>query len=200
MSATSREPFFASLIFHGLKKSSVMLFEFRDLFDPTKLPKRRKYLNYYLLGFTDGEGCFSVAIKKQSNTRYGWVVDPVFHVTQHKDNRIVLELFKRILGCGRIIPKPGQEETVLQYIVDNRRHLSEKVIPFFKKHKPIAKSKEFNHFCRIVEALENGEHKKAEGLKRLITMAYNLSNERKHNIEEVIHEIERRAGASETIR
>ena len=177
-----------------------MLFEFKDLIDPSKLPRRRKYLNYYLLGFTEGEGCFSVSIKKQGGTKYGWVVDPVFHVTQHKDNIVVLKLFKKVLGCGRIIPKPSQEEKILQYIVDNRRHLSEKVIPFFKKHRPIIKSKEFTYFCKIVEALENGEHKKAEGLKRVIKMAYDLSNERKYPIEELIKEIERRVGASETIR
>lgn len=177
-----------------------MLLEFKDLIDPSKLPKRRKYLDYYLLGFTEGEGCFSVSVKKQYDTKYGWVVDPVFHVTQHKDNRILLELFKRVLGCGRIIPKPGQEETIIQYVVDNRRHLSEKVIPFFRKHRPILKSREFDCFCKIVKALENGEHKKAEGLKRLIRMAYDLSNERKHAVEEIIQEIERRMGASETIR
>jgi hypothetical protein len=177
-----------------------MLFEFRDLIEPSKLPKRRKYLNYYLLGFAEGEGCFSVSIKKQRDTKYGWVVDPVFHVTQHKDNRVILELFRRVFGCGRIIPKPGQEETILQYIVDNRRHLSERVIPFFKKHRPIVKSKEFDYFYKIVEALENGEHKNAEGLKKLIKMAYDISVDRKYSVKEIAQEIERRVGASETIR
>jgi hypothetical protein len=177
-----------------------MLFEFKDLINPSKLPSRRKYLDYYILGFIDGEGCFSISLKKQDNTKYGWVIDPIFHVTQHKDNRIILEICKRILGCGRIISKPGQEETVLQYIVDNRRHLIEKIIPFFRKNKPIVKSREFKYFCKIVEALENGEHKNAEGLKKLVKMAYELSDERKHPIEEVMKEIDERMDASETKR
>ena len=182
------------------KSFSRMLFEFKEIIDPTKIPRRRKYLEFYLLGFTDGEGCFSISVKKQEDTRFGWVVDPLFHVTQHKDSRVILELFKRVLGCGRIIEKPGQEDTVLQYVVDNRRHLVEKVIPFFKKNKPIAKGKDFQYFEQIVSSLEKGEHRNEEGLKKLIELAYQFSEERKRLLHEVIRSIDERMGASETIR
>ncbi|MBM4401145.1 MAG: hypothetical protein FJ045_04255, partial [Crenarchaeota archaeon] len=136
-----------------------MLFEFADLIDPKQLPNRRKYLNYYITGFVDGEGCFSISIKKQDNTRFGWVIDPVFHVTQSKEHSIILEVIKRTLKCGRIIPKPGQEDKVLQYTVDSRRSLAEIIIPFFEKNKPIAKWREFEFFKEIVISLEKGEHK-----------------------------------------
>ncbi|MEM2166931.1 MAG: LAGLIDADG family homing endonuclease, partial [Candidatus Bathyarchaeia archaeon] len=62
-----------------------MLNEFKDLIDPKRLPARRKYLYYYIVGLVDGEGCFSISIKRQDDTRFGWVIDPVFHVTQSKD-------------------------------------------------------------------------------------------------------------------
>ncbi len=177
-----------------------MLNEFRDLIDPRRLPSRRKYLNYYIVGLVDGEGCFSISIKKQDSARFGWVIDPVFHVTQSAEKRIVLEILKRTFSCGRIIPKPGQEDTTLQYIVDARKSLVEKIIPFFRKHKPIIKWSEFERFAEIVEGLERKEHKSAEGFRRLLEKAYQLSSDRKYSLSDIVSEIERRVGASETIR
>lgn len=170
----------------------------KDIFDAVQIPKRQNYLAYYVVGFTDGEGCFSISLKKQEDTKFGWVVDPVFHITQHKDRRVILEICRRVLGCGRIIPKPGQEESVLQYTVDNRRHLVEKVIPFFQKHKPIAKREEFELFDEVVKALHRGDHKEAERLKEMIKKIYERTGERKHLLEDVLKNIDERVGASET--
>jgi len=177
-----------------------LLSEFKDLIDPRMLPSRRKYLYYYIVGLVDGEGCFSISIKKQEGTRFGWVIDPVFHVTQSKDQIVVLEILKRVFNCGRIIPKPGQEDSMFQYIVDSRKNIAEKVIPFFRKHKPIVKWREFQYFAEIVEGLERGEHKTPEGFKNLLKKAYQISSDRKHKLDDVISEMERRVDASETIR
>jgi hypothetical protein len=177
-----------------------MLYEFADLIDPKRLPSRRKYLNYYLTGFIDGEGCFSISVKKQDDTKFGWVVDPVFHVTQNKGRGLVLEILKRILKCGRIIPKPGQEEDVLQYVVDSRRSLIGAIIPFFDKNKPVAKWREFEFFKEIVSSLENGEHRTVTGITQLIRRAYEMSEDRKLPLEEVLEQIQRRVDTSETIR
>ena len=177
---------------------SKMLFEFKDIIDPSQLPRRRKYLDYYILGLVDGEGCFSVSVKKQDDTRFGWVIDPIFHITQHRDYKVVLEICRRVFSCGRIIPKPGQEDTVLQYVVDNRRDLTEKIITFFRRNEPIVKARDFEYFERIVRALDQGEHKRAEGLRKLVEIAYEHSEHRSHTMEEVIRSIDDRMGASET--
>ena len=94
----------------------------------------------YLVGVTDSEGCFSISTKKQTDARFGWVLDPLFQVTQHESNRVILEMFEDELKCGRIIQKPGQEN-VLVYVVDNRKQIKEKVIPFFERNNLIAKQK-----------------------------------------------------------
>ena len=167
-----------------------MLNEFKDLIDPKVLPRRRQYLHYYILGLVDGEGCFSISIKKQDDTRFGWVIDPVFHITQSKDHRAVLEIIRRVFGCGRIIPKPGQEESTCIYVVDSRRNLVEKIIPFFKKHQPIIKHREFVRFAEIVEGLQKGEHKTLEGFKKLLEKAYEASTDRKHKLSDIISSIE----------
>ncbi len=177
-----------------------MINEFADLVELRKLPKKRSELAYYIVGFTDGEGCFSIALKQQAGTRFGFVLDPVFHVTQHAKNRGLLLLLERFFGCGRVIQKPGQAET-LQYYVDNRRQISEKIIPFFEKHALIVKGEDFRKFADIVRALENKEHSDKGTFKKLVSVAFSMNMEgkqRRYDLESVLKAIE--DGSSETIR
>ncbi len=164
----------------------------------SKLSKER-YLKYYILGFVDGEGCFNVSLKKQDTTRFGWVLDPVFHVTQHEKSRNVLELVQKTMNCGRIIEKPGQPET-LQFLVDNRRQLNEKIIPFFDRYQLLVKKTDFDLFRRIVEGLERKEHTKLEAFKELMKLAFQMNmdgKQRRYQIDDVLNSIK---GSSETTR
>jgi hypothetical protein len=161
--------------------------------------KKRKNANYYILGFTDAEGCFNVSLKKQEGTRFGWVLDPVFHITQHKNAKPVLEFVKEQLNCGRIIPKPGQEE-VLQFIVDNRKQLAEKIIPFFSRYRLVVKARDFESFKEIVTGLEKKEHSTREGFERLLRIAFSMNmngKQRRYKLDEILKDL---AGSSETIR
>lgn len=142
---------------------------------------------YYLLGIADGEGCFTVGIKKQASAKFGWVLDPIFHVTQHRRNRAVLELFRRELKCGKIFEKPGQPD-ILQFYVQNRREIREKILPFFRRYKPIVKAEEFERFATIVEALERGDHHDLEKFKVLMASAYTLNYEGKQR-RRALHEL-----------
>lgn len=177
-----------------------MLQEYNDLAKVSNLPKKRKELAYYLTGFTDAEGCFNIALKRQIDTRFGWVLDPVFHVTQHKKHLHILELYKRFLGCGRVIPKPGQPD-VLQFYVDNRRQLHEKIIPFFKRHHLLVKANDFEIFSKIVIGLEEKKHSKLETFLPLIKMAFEMNydgKQRRYKLDEVLKNL--KTGSSETTR
>ena len=178
-----------------------MLNEFEDLIDPKLLPRRRKELMYYLSGFADGESCFNISLKRQKTARFGWVLDPVFHVTQHRDNRIVLEIFKRILLCGRIIEKHGQKGT-LQFMVDNRRQLIEKVIPFFERYPLIVKRTDFIIFKEIVVGLEAKKHSNIDEFKKLLKRAFEMNQsgkQRRYKLDEVLTDLNL-LGSSEAIR
>lgn len=155
----------------------------------------------YLVGVADSEGCFSISTKRQNDTKFGWVLDPLFQVTQHESNRIILEMFENELKCGRIIQKPGQEN-VLVYIVDNRKQIKEKVIPFFERNELIAKKKDFEIFKEVVESLERKEHQDKEKFKRLVEKVFrmNLDGKQRHfELSEILKQIDE-VGSSETIR
>jgi hypothetical protein len=146
-----------------------LLYEFSDLIDPQKNCREDgNTFTITLWVLWMEKDAFQCRLKKQDDTKFGWVIDPVFHVTQDKEGAVVLEMLKRVFQCGRIIPKSGQEDTVLQYVVDSRRHLIEVIIPFFNKHKPIIKQRDFKFFKEIVQSLQKGEHKNPEGFMKLV--------------------------------
>src|ERR1700694_4967515 len=87
----------------------------------------------WVVGFVDGEGCFSVSIHRNPNARStgGWQLHPVFHVYQHQTHRAVLEALVDFFGCGTVRPK-GDASAVWTYPVDSLRKLEATVVPFFE--------------------------------------------------------------------
>ena len=49
---------------------------------------------YFVTGFTDGEGCFIVRVRKNSASKLGWYVEPIFSIGLHKKDILVLEQIK----------------------------------------------------------------------------------------------------------
>src|SRR5947207_16024327 len=90
----------------------------------------------WIVGFVDGEGCFSVSVHR--NPRYarrtgGWQLHPVFHVYQHERHRVVLEELATFFGCDRVRSK-GPRSNVATYAVDSLSELERLIVPFFEPH------------------------------------------------------------------
>ena len=90
---------------------------------------------HWVVGFVDGEGCFSVSVHRNPMVRStgGWQLHPVFHVYQHVMYREVLEELVTVFGCGRLRPK-GPNSSVWTYAVDSLRDLEAHVLPFFERY------------------------------------------------------------------
>src|SRR5437868_8738631 len=56
----------------------------------------------WIVGFVDGEGCFSVTIQK-TTTATGWQVFPEFVVTQGEKSLQALHDLKEFFECGRVL-------------------------------------------------------------------------------------------------
>ena len=91
-------------------------------------------LSYYLAGFTDADGSFSVSIGRSKFVRVGWTINPLFQIYQHKDNPRILEVFKDYFDCGNISEKGGNP-LCHDYCVNSIKDLTEKVKPFFDQWK-----------------------------------------------------------------
>ena len=150
---------------------------------------KRNYLYYYFAGFVEGEGCFSVSIKPHKQMKFGWVIDPMFSLYQHKKNRNILELFQKELHCGYIVEKQGNPD-VLVFVVDNRRTLEEKIIPFFNKYQFLGtKWEDFLLFSKILKIMGEKKHLEKEGLIEIVKLAFRMNQQgkgRRYTAEEII--------------
>jgi hypothetical protein len=68
--------------------------------------QERPGLEQWVVGFVDGEGCFSISVVRNPGCLLGWQVQHEFSVTQAAPSRPALELLKQVFGCGQIIEKP----------------------------------------------------------------------------------------------
>lgn len=155
-------------------------------------------IEWYLSGFTDGEGSFNVSIiNRNQDFKSGWKVAPSFNVSQKDDT--VLRIFRRILGCGTI---RYRRDGVCYFEVRRLRDLVEKVKPFFAKYPLQSSSKQtnLNAFLKILGILERGEHRSREGLRRVLQIRDTMivGRKRKYSVEQVLGNSQ--AESSETIR
>lgn len=151
---------------------------------------KREYLDWYIVGFVDGEGSFSVSITKHPDARFGWMIDPVFQIYQHENHREVLELIREVLKTGTIRFKSKEKSNTLDFSVENFRSLKEKIIPFFKRYQLIVKNDDFKKFCQIIELMDKKAHYTIEGFKKIIRIAHLMNQQGKQRIysEEYIFE------------
>jgi hypothetical protein len=152
----------------------------------------------WVVGFVDGEGCFSVSIHRNPLVRRtpGWQVNPVFQVSQHERHRAVLEALQAFFGCGRVRGK-GAGSRVDVFAVDRMVDLEAQILPFFELHPLVVKHQDFVAFRTIVRAMRAKEHLTAGGFERIVRLAYGMNaagQQRKRTLEQIL------AGSSETAR
>ncbi len=153
---------------------------------------------WWVVGFVDGEGCFSVSIHRNglAKSTGGWQLLPVFHVYQHERYRIVLEQLVTVFGCGKVRSK-GRNSSVMTYAVNSLADLNERVVPYFQRYPPVVKRRDFEIFAEIVAAMVRKDHLRYEQFEHLVRLAYAMNfagKQRSRTIEEIL------TGSSETAR
>lgn len=128
----------------------------------TSADNQQERLNsWWIVGFVDGEGCFSVSTFKNKTCKSGYQTLFEFVITQSETSRTAMEAIKNFFGCGHIYINrryDNHHHNLLRYCVRKQSDLKEKIIPFFKKY-PLqsAKRKQFEQFCEKLTDLESSE-------------------------------------------
>ena len=132
----------------------------------------------WIVGFVDGEGCFSVSINPHPEIKIGYQILPEFVVVQHKRDIQVLYALKKYFRCGVVRKNHGDR---MAYRVRSIEHLLNIIIPFFEKHKLKTKKRlDFIKFRKILLLIQRKEHLTKEGIEkiRLIINQMNAGKER----------------------
>jgi hypothetical protein len=133
--------------------------------------QERLKIEQWIVGFTDGEGCFSVSIIKNGTTKIGWQLFPEFVVTQGEKSLAALEIFKEYFECGNIFVNKRYDnhtENLYRYCVRSARDLSGKIVPFFTQNSLCtAKKKDFEIFKEIIEMMTEKRHLTQSGMRTI---------------------------------
>ena len=107
---------------------------------------------WWIVGFVDGEGCFSVSTFKNDTCSSGYQTLFEFVITQGEKSRSSLEQIERFFQCGHIYINhrhDNHHENILRYCVRRQTDLKKIIIPFFTKYQLYTtKRQQFENFCR----------------------------------------------------
>jgi hypothetical protein len=141
--------------------------------------QERPGIDEWIVGFTDGEGCFSISVVRNELCRLGWQVQHEFSVTQAAASRRALELIQRRFGCGSLIPNRRSDnhaDLMLRFSAKRRDDLVMTIVPFFKTN-PLRTAKlcDFEAFCSVLLLMENGRHLESSGLAEIATITETMN-------------------------
>lgn len=121
----------------------------------TNNQQERLKTGYWISGFVDGEGCFTVSIIKNKTTKFGRQIFPEFVVTQSSKSLSVLKEIQEFFECGSIVLNKrydNHREHLYKFCVRSVAELDKKIIPFFLEFKlRTAKKNDFLLFQKLLK-------------------------------------------------
>ena len=146
--------------------------------------QERLKIAYWICGFVDGEGCFSVSVIKNKTTKSGMQFFPEFVVTQGAKSLSALEEIKKFFKCGNIFVNKrydNHNENLYRYCVRALKDLGLTIIPFFsRKNLRTYKQKDFEIFKKIVILMLKKEHLKNSGRDKILSLISKMNRRKKH--------------------
>ena len=135
----------------------------------------------WIVGFVDGEGCFSINLVKQSNRKEkdrvrkgyktGYQVMHEFAVTQGVSSLNCLQTIKEFFGVGALYINKrydNHKENLYRYCVRRREDLIDVVIPFFERYElQTSKNENFKMFAKTVREVIDGKHLTKGGIIKI---------------------------------
>ncbi|OGF62345.1 hypothetical protein A2662_01065 [Candidatus Giovannonibacteria bacterium RIFCSPHIGHO2_01_FULL_45_33] len=145
--------------------------------------QERLKFGYWISGFTDGEGCFSVAVINNKTTKFGKQIFPEFVVTQGEKSLSALKKINKFFGCGNIFVNKrydNHNENLYRYCVRSLQELDSKIIPFFEKY-PLHtyKQNDFFIFKKVVKAMIQKEHLSESGRKKILKLISKMNRKKR---------------------
>jgi hypothetical protein len=122
----------------------------------------------WVIGFVDGEGCFSIGFVRQPDRtsrkgyKTGYQVVHSFVVTQGARSASCLQELRDFFGVGTVGVNrrhDNHKEHLHRYSVVRRADLLDVIVPFFSEH-PLRSSKrgDFEKFASCLRIMEAGRH------------------------------------------
>jgi len=121
---------------------------------------------YWITGFVDAEGCFSVIIEIKDKTK--WKVTTSFEINLHIKDVYILYKIQSFFGVGAIYLRTYKNIAV--YKVTKIKYLKDIIIPHFLKYSLISqKYIDFTLWSKVVDMILNKEHLTHKGFITILS-------------------------------
>ena len=101
---------------------------------------------YWVAGFVNAEGCFSIDIVKSKGNKLGHQVRIRLRIAQHIRDKVLMESLVKYLDCGVI--ELDSRGNAVTFSVSKFFDLESKILPFFNKYQMEGvKALNFSDFC-----------------------------------------------------
>lgn len=120
---------------------------------------------WFVTGFTDAEGSFTITISPDNRLNIKWAVQAVFTINLHVKDIGILEAIKNTLGVGNINIR---SDSAVSYKVKSNKEL-QVIIDHFEKY-PLVTTKisDFLLFKQCFDKIKNVKHLTEEGLLKIL--------------------------------
>ena len=137
----------------------------------------------WVVGFTDGEGCFFIGIQKHPEMSSGYQVLPEFTIVQHERDIQILYALKEHFKCGVVRRNHGDR---FAYRVRELKSLK-RIVEFFEKH-PLKtrKNVDFRKFRRVLMMMEQDKHLTKDGLLEILHIVSEMNTGNRPALEKII--------------
>lgn len=145
--------------------------------------QERSKIESWILGFTDGEGCFSVSFIRNKTTKTGWQIFPEFVITQGAKSLPALEIINDYFGCGKIFINKrydNHREHLYRYCVRSIVDLEKTVVPFFRKNVlKTYKNNDFQIFSEVISVMSKRDHLEEKWMRKIARLVEQMNRKKK---------------------
>ena len=121
---------------------------------------------WFITGFTDAEGCFSIKVQKNIKLKTNWRIRPVFSITLGIKDLSLLEKIQQTLGVGKIFLLSNS----VMYSVDSIKEIPV-IINHFDQYPLITnKFSDYLIFKQCFDIIRKGDHLNERGLLEIIAL------------------------------
>ena len=122
----------------------------------------------FVTGFSDGEGCLHVSIRKNNRIKLGWRVESRFQIGLHVKDKDILQEIQSYFGVGSINWTHGPN--TIQLRVQSFQDI-ESVINHFDKFPLLTKKRaDFDLLKKVFILMKRKEHLTPEGLRKIVAL------------------------------
>lgn len=128
---------------------------------------------WFITGFTDGEGCFTLNFYKSTETKLGWKVQAIFSIGLDKRDEAILHDIKATWGVGGIYHH--RKNNSVQIVIKSLNALKV-IFDHFDKYPLITQKRaDYLLFKKGVDLINNKEHLTIEGLRKFIAIRASMN-------------------------